>query len=83
MFELLATPSGTIHLGIQTALPDTPGLDLSERVLHLLRQTPLPQTRTAIREALRLNNQRLGDTLQELGLISPKVFKEWCAWSDC
>jgi hypothetical protein len=64
--ELLTGEGGAIHLGIKDAIPDLPDLDLDERVLALLRQSHHPQTRTAIRQALRVNNQRLGDTLLAL-----------------
>ena len=64
--ELLTTEEGTVHLAIQEAIPDLPGLDLEERILALLRRSKNPQTRTAMREALRINNQRLGDALQSL-----------------
>ena len=52
------------HLQI-VAGPD-PTVPLAERVLMLLRNATGPMTRTAIREHLRVNNQRLGNTLDHL-----------------
>ena len=39
---------------------------LSDRLLPLLRGAEKPLTRTSIREKLRINNQKLGDTLTDL-----------------
>ena len=39
---------------------------LADRVLMLLQNATGPLTRTAIREHLRINNQRLGHTLDDL-----------------
>ena len=64
--SLINKDNGAIHLAIGKTIPDLPGVDQGDRVLALLRQTGTPQTRTALRKALRINNQRLGDTLQSL-----------------
>jgi hypothetical protein len=41
-------------------------LPLSERILDVLTHATTPITRTALRQKLRINNQRLGDTLTKL-----------------
>ncbi len=63
---LTTAEDGAIHLAVQQAIPDLPGVDLGDRVLAFLRQTGRAATRTAIRNALSVNNQRLGDTLEAL-----------------
>jgi hypothetical protein len=50
----------------------TTGASLAERTLVLLQNSPKPLPRTMIRKQLRVNNQRLGQTLVNLdkqGLI--------------
>ena len=54
---------------LPTTAPTTPPSDaptLAERVLARLRHAPQPLTRAELREQLRVNNQRLGETLAEL-----------------
>jgi hypothetical protein len=53
------------HLAITSALPCQPE-SLGDRIRDTLQQADEPMTRTAIRAALRVNNQRLGQALQEL-----------------
>lgn len=53
------------HLAITSALPQ-PSESLSDRVRDTLQRAEEPMTRTAIRAALRVNNQRLGQVLQDL-----------------
>ena len=52
---------------------------LADRVLMLLQKATGPMTRTAIREHLRVNNQRLGNTLDDLKnqALVFKVPKGW------
>jgi hypothetical protein len=55
------------HLEITTPNAITTGVSLAERTLLLLQNSPKPLTRTSIRKQLRVNNQRLGETLVNLG----------------
>lgn len=64
--SLVTADNGAIHLAVTQSVPDLPGVPLDDRVLAFLRQTATPQTRTAIRQALRINNQRLGEALEAL-----------------
>ena len=73
---LVTAEDGTVHLAVQQAIPDLPGVDLGDRVLAFLRQAERAQTRTAIRSALCVNNQRLGDALEilrEQGLVQRRA----------
>jgi len=54
------------HLEIVAGKRADPAVPLADRVLMLLQNTDSPLTRTAIREHLRVNNQRLGHTLDDL-----------------
>jgi len=63
---LVTAEDGAVHLAVQQAVPDLPSVDLTDRVLAFLRQAKGAQTRTAIRTALSVNNQRLGDTLESM-----------------
>lgn len=59
---------------------DLPDLEMPERILALLRQKRVPMTRTEIRETLKVQNQRLGDTLLLLarkGAIHQNQSKNW------
>lgn len=53
------------HLEVASYQPDTPIL-LSNRLLPLLMEAGRPLTRTFLREKLKVNNQKLGDTLADL-----------------
>lgn len=68
--ELVSDPEGkTIHLQLcPKELSSQAGLlpSLETRVLELLAQTQMPLARTQIRARLRINNQRLGETLARL-----------------
>ena len=60
------------HLEITTPTATTTGDSLAERTLVLLQNSTKPLPRTIIRKHLRVNNQRLGETLVNLakqGLI--------------
>jgi len=60
------------HLEITTPTATTTGASLAERTLGLLQNSTKPLPRTIIRKQLRVNNQRLGETLVNLakqGLI--------------
>lgn len=54
------------HLEIVAGQGVDPAAPLADRVLLLLQNAGGPLTRTAIREHLRVNNQRLGHTLDDL-----------------
>ncbi|BBO79622.1 hypothetical protein DSCO28_70040 [Desulfosarcina ovata subsp. sediminis] len=64
--ELVSRPNGSAtHLEIVTPLnADT--TSLADRALVFLQHSSKPLTRTAIRNHLKVNNQRLGETLTEL-----------------
>lgn len=66
--ELVARPDGgCAHLeitGSDNAASSSP--PLASRVVEALRAADEPLTRTALRERLRVNNQRLGDALVDL-----------------
>ena len=64
--------SADTHLEITMPTATATGASLAERTLVLLQNSPRPLPRTTIRKQLRVNNQRLGDTLinlAEQGLI--------------
>ncbi len=71
--QLVSRPDGAdTHLEITTPTGITTGACLAERALLLLQNSPKPLPRTIIRKHLRVNNQRLGETLVDLdkqGLI--------------
>ena len=71
--QLVAGPDGAdTHLEITMPTEITTGASLTERTLVLLQNSSKPLPRTIIRKQLRVNNQRLGDTLvnlDEQGLI--------------
>ena len=56
----------TAHLEIVANTDPDPALTLADRLIQLLRNTARPMTRTAIREHLKINNQRLGYILSDL-----------------
>jgi hypothetical protein len=67
--QLSSRPDGAgTHFEIRSAglLPGAPAPSLAERVLQLLDGAAEPLHRTAIRSELRVNNNRLGDTLAKL-----------------
>lgn len=67
-FEIdLVTSQGGAYLKVASSL-DTkhPELALEERVVTFLQAEAVPCSRNAIREALKVNNQRLGEALQSL-----------------
>jgi hypothetical protein len=76
--ELVSQPNGSAtHLEIVTPLNADTTTSLVERTLVFLQNSSKPLTRTAIRNHLKVNNQRLGDTLthldrQGLALRTPK-----------
>jgi len=76
--ELVSRPDDSAtHLQI-TAGPDPP-VSVADRVLLLLHNATGPMTRTAIRDHLRVNNQRLGNTLYDLKnqALVRKTAKGW------
>lgn len=65
--QLVSGPNDyATHLEIVAATGVDPAISLADRALLLLRNAGKPLTRTAIREHLRVNNQRLGHTLDHL-----------------
>ena len=54
--------------------------DLPQKVIAVLATATAPQSRAALREQLRVNNQRLGDTLQAL-LDAGRVARSELGWS--
>jgi hypothetical protein len=71
--QLVSSPDGTdTHLEITMSAATATGASLAERTLVLLQNSSKPLPRTIIRKQLRVNNQRLGETLVNLakqGLI--------------
>lgn len=64
--------NATTHLEVVSSILENTSSNLTQRVLSLLNTRNSPIRRTVIRSQLRINNQRLGDTLLELekkGLI--------------
>jgi hypothetical protein len=63
--ELVCTPEGhQAHLAVRSARPPDPAASLSERALLVLQSASKPISRKALRDTLRVNNQRLGEVLQ-------------------
>jgi AAA domain-containing protein len=63
--ELVATAAGTTHLEVIAEPEDQNGPGLEEQVLNLLAQGEV-LTRTRLRDALAVNNERLGKALESL-----------------
>ena len=67
--ELVCTPEGhQAHLEVRCARPPDPSASVSERALLVLQSASKPISRRALRETLRVNNQRLGEALETLKL---------------
>ncbi|MCP3878146.1 MAG: AAA family ATPase [Sulfitobacter sp.] len=65
--ELVCTPEGQqAHLEVRCERSPDPSASLSERALLVLQSASKPISRKALRETLRVNNQRLGEVLQTL-----------------
>lgn len=65
--ELVSRADGAgAHLEIRTEPGKGENATLADRVLVLLKNSQKPMSRTAIRKHLRVNNQRLGETLVNL-----------------
>lgn len=65
--QLISNDDGTAtHLEVASGQQADTATLLSTRLLSLLADTEKPVTRTFLRERLKVNNQRLGDTLTEL-----------------
>jgi predicted transcriptional regulator len=64
---------------VTTTLTQGASASLAQRALLLLQNSTKPLTRTAIREHLKVNNQRLGDTLAKLDkrALVLKTSKGW------
>jgi hypothetical protein len=65
--ELVATPEGhQAHLEVRCEPAHDPSASLAERTLRVLQNTSNPISRKALRDKLRVNNQRLGEVLETL-----------------
>jgi len=65
--ELLSTPEGhQAHLEVRSERPPDPSASLAERALLVLQNASNPISRKALRDTLRVNNQRLGEALETL-----------------
>ncbi len=66
--ELATDERGDAHLRVvdHAHADDLPAVPLDDHVRRLLADAPEPMSRTAIRNELRVNNQRLGDALRRL-----------------
>ena len=63
--ELVTTNAETTHLEVVAECPDENGRSLEEQVLDLLAQSQV-LTRTRLRDALAIKNERLGEVLESL-----------------
>jgi hypothetical protein len=65
--ELVCTPEGQqAHLEVRSQRAPDPSASLSERALLVLQSASKPISRKALRDTLRVNNQRLGEALESL-----------------
>jgi hypothetical protein len=65
--ELVSTPqSHQAHLEVRSERPPDPSASLAERALLVLQNASNPLSRKALRDTLRVNNQRLGEALETL-----------------
>ncbi|MCP3881887.1 MAG: AAA family ATPase, partial [Sulfitobacter sp.] len=65
--ELVATPEGhQAHLEVRCEPAHDPSASLAERALLVLQNASNPISRKALRDTLRVNNQRLGEALETL-----------------
>lgn len=84
--ELVSKEDGSeTHLEISSNIrtPSAPE-SLSDRTITLLKQSDKPLARTVLRQCLKVNNQRLGETLEELfkqGLVM-RTSKGWVLLSS-
>lgn len=80
--ELVCRPGGSDpHLQVRSSTASSDSMPLAERAWSVLATTEKPLTRIALRELLRVNNQRLGtalDRLQHQGLAL-RTPKGWMA----
>jgi RecA-family ATPase len=65
--ELVSTPEGRqAHLEVRCEPAPDRGASLAERALQVLQNASQPISRKALRDTLRVNNQRLGEALETL-----------------
>jgi hypothetical protein len=65
--ELVSTPEGQqAHLEVRSEPAPNPSVSLAERALVVLQNASKPISRKALRDSLRVNNQRLGEALETL-----------------
>lgn len=69
-----------LELCCPASLPDAPSPQLDERIIELLSQADGPLPRSSIRSQLRVNNNRLGDTLAKL-LRDGLLMRSHSGWS--
>jgi hypothetical protein len=84
--QLVSRENGSAtHLQIVATSPSNATDSLEDRALALLENATGPMTRTAIRQHLNVNNQRLGDTLSHLDkqALAMKTPKGWIPLTDC
>jgi hypothetical protein len=60
--------------------PSTKEVSLSQRIIETLRRQAAPMKRTALRQLLRVNNQKLGEALRELEIAST-IRRDEAGWS--
>jgi len=80
--ELVCTPEGhQAHLEVRSERPPDPSASLLERALQVVQNASKPISRKALRDTLRVNNQRLGEALQTLNRQGAVVHTErgWMA----
>jgi hypothetical protein len=78
--QLVSQANGSAtHLEIVADTASNSSDKLAQRALLLLQNSTTPLTRTTIREQLKVNNQRLGDTLALLDkqALVQKTSKGW------
>ncbi len=65
--ELVTTSQGHhAHLEVRSEIAPDPSASLAERALPVLQNASKPISRKALRDTLRVNNQRLGEALETL-----------------
>lgn len=78
--HLVSNPDGSAtHLEIVSSRQNNADISLNDRLLALLKNSDKSLTRTSIRRQLKVNNQRLGETLVELEL-QDKIIRTAGGW---
>lgn len=75
--QLISDPDDvSTHLEVVSGFKECAAASLNERIRQLLQNSPAPLKRTCIRDLLKVNNQRLGNTLLQMekqGVIIKQV----------